>query len=610
MVLLLIQWILLVLVTVYRCDGVQVSVREDRKFAMLFQEVTLQCQYSSPSTQVPVVQWWYKSYCQDRTKDSFTLTEHLGIKGSELGASSHLDCSDSARTVRPVASGQGSSLTLAEHYKGRDIAIINKADLRIGQLLWGDSGVYYCKVIISDDVEGKSEAKVELLVLGKTGALDDLLPEFDVEIMPEWVFVSVVILGSLSFILLVGICWCQCCPYSCCCYVPCCCCPDTCCCPRHLYEAGKAAKASQYYPTGMYPPYYIPGVTTMVPVAPSTILEPKVSATPPMENSVPGVHSGYRLPANKDQDSMKIVYHVEKELAQFDPAHRSCHQSSSMSELSSLHEGDSDFRQSYRQVQRKALPAISDHDGQLDDFRAASSSQARRSTRPLHRGNREDDPQSRWNPRSEHLQRKVFRASSHTGSLDELEEFAHTYNQRGRRGDFRDPRAGLRPGAAGARAQPPLPGRPASLRRQGGSRGLAGAAARRDTGDSERRPSGRGRRTTTPSSAACWSARRAGGRAGGEDSFHSDTPSKASSKKSSSECYPSRSPSNRPEEEDPLPPYCEIVAERHRSAEPVPRPFSYTRPNPGASHTMQEHREEREKPRKVNTLLSRDSLIV
>lgn len=32
---------------------------------------------------------------------------------------------------------------------------------------WGDSGVYICKVVISDDLEGQNEASVELLVLGK-----------------------------------------------------------------------------------------------------------------------------------------------------------------------------------------------------------------------------------------------------------------------------------------------------------------------------------------------------------------------------------------------------------------------------------------------------------
>lgn len=41
-----------------------------------------------------------------------------------------------------------------------------EADLRIGELQWGDSGVYFCKVIIADDLEGRNEGQVELLVLG------------------------------------------------------------------------------------------------------------------------------------------------------------------------------------------------------------------------------------------------------------------------------------------------------------------------------------------------------------------------------------------------------------------------------------------------------------
>lgn len=107
------------------CDGVHVTVRENQKFAMLFQSVVLPCQYQTASIQTPVVQWWYKSYCRDRTRESFTLPETLGVKASELGATSHLECSDNSRTVRIVASAQGASMTLAEHYKGRDIAIIN-----------------------------------------------------------------------------------------------------------------------------------------------------------------------------------------------------------------------------------------------------------------------------------------------------------------------------------------------------------------------------------------------------------------------------------------------------------------------------------------------------
>lgn len=34
------------------------------------------------------------------------------------------------------------------------------------------------------------------------------------------------------------------------------------------------------------------------------------------------VRKGYRIQADKERDSMKVLYYVEKELAQFDPARR------------------------------------------------------------------------------------------------------------------------------------------------------------------------------------------------------------------------------------------------------------------------------------------------
>lgn len=115
--------------TVQSCNGVQVIVKDEKKFAMLFSSIVLPCHYTTHSTQTAVVQWWYKSYCTDRTRDSFTFPETLGVRVSDLGATSHLDCSDKGRTVRIVASGQGASMTLAEHYKGRDISIINSMSL-------------------------------------------------------------------------------------------------------------------------------------------------------------------------------------------------------------------------------------------------------------------------------------------------------------------------------------------------------------------------------------------------------------------------------------------------------------------------------------------------
>ncbi|XP_078142197.1 immunoglobulin-like domain-containing receptor 2 isoform X2 [Centroberyx gerrardi] len=595
------------------CDGVEVTMREKQRFAMLFQAVVLPCQYHTSSTQPPVVQWWYKSYCRDRTRDSFRFPESLGVQASDLGAASHLECSDSSRTVRIVASGQGASMTLAEHYKGRDIAIINKADLRIGELQWGDSGVYFCKVVIADDLEGKNEAQVELLVL-------------------EWVFVGSVVLGSVLFLLLAGICWCQCCPHSCCCYIRCCCCPDTCCCPRHLYEAGKMAKSGQPTQVPMYP-YYIPGVPTMAPLAPSSHVEPKIASIPSVETNLAAVRSGYRLQANQGQDSMKVLYYVEKELAQFPSAKMAALQSSSLSELSSLHDGgNTDFRHTYHTVQMKALPPIADLD-ERSVLRAAPHTRGRRHRRD--RGHQSDDElESRWNPRSEHLQRKTLSSRGRTGSLDELEEFARSYGSRPRRVEPRDraydrdylndspPRRFYGDEDDGWRRRSPSP----FLQK------------RRDTWDSDRpsRPphrqaqGGKGYDDAFLNSVLESKKRgRGGDRGAGRGDEDSDTPSKGSSRGKGSDCYYSRSPSNRPEEEDPLPPYSEVErcrrvdsnsdryriveppgTERYRTTDPAMRPFSYTRPPQATSHTLQGVREERDRNRNMSTALSRDSLIV
>ncbi|TRY59308.1 hypothetical protein DNTS_033546 [Danionella cerebrum] len=551
------SWILYILLSLQWCNGVQVIVKDEKKFAMLFSSIVLPCHYTTHSTQTAVVQWWYKSYCTDRTRDSFTFPETLGVHVSDLGGSSHLDCSDKSRTVRIVASGQGASMTLAEHYKGRDISIINKADLHIGQLQWGDSGVYFCKVIISDDLEGKNEGQVELLVQGRTGVLDDILPEFDLEIMPEWAFVGVVVLGTVLFLLLVGICWCQCCPHSCCCYVRCCCCPDTCCCPKHLYEAGKLAKSGQAPQIAMYQPYYVPGVPVVpvIPPAAPSIIEPKLSTLPPsVENN------------NATADCL--------------------------SELSSLHDGDVDFRQTYRQVQRKALPPISDH---MDEPHVRTASMGH-GLRPSHY-------------QSDHsLDEHANRGRS--GSLDELEEFAMSYGPYGRRrGEFRGTQRDFE--MSSRTREHPTSNRngPRFSREDDESdwrrrRSPPSPPKRRDTADSERYVSRQRSYDDTYLNTLLERKARGHGERSGRPDDDSDTPSKSSSKKGS-DCYQSRSPSNRPEDDDALPPYSEREAERFRTeeptgrerfrtADPAMRPFSYTRPAHGLSQTLQERREDRD----------------
>ncbi|XP_045888307.1 immunoglobulin-like domain-containing receptor 2 isoform X2 [Micropterus dolomieu] len=699
-------WIFIVCLTDVlppRCSGVHVIVRDEKRYAVLFQSVILPCQYNSVSTQTPVVQWVYKSYCRDRTRDSFNFPDNLGgglggggVKvgtggaggGYETGmTANYLNCADSSRTVRTVASISGSSITLSEHYKNRDISIINKADLRIGEVEWGDSGVYICKVVISDDLEGQNEASVELLVL-------------------EWVFVSAVALGSVLFLLLVGICWCQCCPHSCCCYVSCWCCPDTCCCPRHLYEAGKGIKTGTSTPQPAYPPYFVTGVPTMVPIAPPSLVD-KMSSVPPSDGSlltaVPmhAVGVPYRVPSPQDQDSLRVLQYVEKQLAHFNPSRSNSHQSCSLSELSSLHEGDTGFRQTYRNIQKKALPAIPDQDPQpethhfrdnripqLQCYRdnppssqryrddpnseprcchdeshpprrysddPPSSSQSRRLGRNQRQQNHsEEENHSRWNPRSEHLQRKTYRKAGRTGSLDELEEFAASYKQKVSRGvEKREEESGDYEMEILEYRQYPSyrDGPPQHYHNDENELGdssdredrprrnkkngliispLPSPKKRRGTWDSQR-PVPPPPRVSPPSTSSQEKdydgtflnsllerkAKLRGvdqGKSGARGEEDSDTPSKGSSKKSSGESsrHCSRSPSNRPEA-DPLPPYSEIQRKTDRPS-PRPLPANSRSPQPTAqspSQCLPSRREEpRDKTRKVSTLLSRDSLIV
>uniref|UniRef100_A0A8C8TCI2 Immunoglobulin-like domain containing receptor 2 n=3 Tax=Peromyscus maniculatus bairdii TaxID=230844 RepID=A0A8C8TCI2_PERMB len=437
-------------------EGLQVTVPDKKKVAMLFQPTVLRCHFSTSSHQPAVVQWKFKSYCQDRMGESLGMSSPRAqaLSKRNLEWDPYLDCLDSRRTVRVVASKQGSTVTLGDFYRGREITIVHDADLQIGKLMWGDSGLYYCIITTPDDLEGKNEDSVELLVLGRTGLLADLLPSFAVEIMPEWVFVGLVILGIFLFFVLVGICWCQCCPHSCCCYVRCPCCPDTCCCPQALYEAGKAAKAG--YPpsvSGVPGPYSIPSVP--LGGAPSSGMLMDKPHPPPLapSDSTGGSHSvrkGYRIQADKERDSMKVLYYVEKELAQFDPARRMRGRyNNTISELSSLHDDDNNFRQSFHQMRSKQFPLSGDLESNPDYWSGVMGGNSGNSRGPALEYNKEDRESFRHSqPRSksEMLSRKNFATGVPAVSMDELAAFADSYGQRSRRanGNSHEARTGSR----------------------------------------------------------------------------------------------------------------------------------------------------------------------
>ncbi|XP_016046152.2 immunoglobulin-like domain-containing receptor 2 isoform X2 [Erinaceus europaeus] len=393
-------------------EGLQVTVPDKKKVAMLFQPTVLRCHFSTSSHQPVVVQWKFKSYCQDRMGESLGMSSPRAqsLSKRNLEWDPYLDCLDSRRTVRVVASKQGSTVTLGDFYRGREVTIVHDADLQIGKLMWGDSGLYYCIITTPDDLEGKNEDSVELLVL-------------------EWVFVGLVILGIFLFFVLVGICWCQCCPHSCCCYIRCPCCPESCCCPQALYEAGKAAKAG-------YPPsvFGVPGPYTILPVplggAPSSGMLKDKLHPPPLapSDSIGGSHSvrkGYRIQADKERDSMKVLYYVEKELAQFDPARRMRNRyNNTISELSSLHDEDNNFRHSYHQMRSKQFSHDLESNPEYWQGVIGGSSGTNRGASAREYSKEEQDSFRHSQPRSksEMLSRKSFAPGVPAVSMDELAE--------------------------------------------------------------------------------------------------------------------------------------------------------------------------------------------
>ncbi|XP_057171327.1 immunoglobulin-like domain-containing receptor 2 isoform X6 [Ursus arctos] len=330
-------WIALFWLTAM-ADGLQVTVLDKKKVAMLFQPTVLRCHFSTSSHQPAVVQWKFKSYCQDRMGESLGMSSPRAqsLSKRNLEWDPYLDCLDSRRTVRVVASKQGSTVTLGEFYRGREITIVHDADLQIGKLMWGDSGLYYCIITTPDDLEGKNEDLAELLVL---------------------------------------------------------------------------------------------------------------------------VRKGYRIQADKERDSMKVLYYVEKELAQFDPARRMRGRyNNTISELSSLHEEDSNFRQAYHQMRSKQFPVSGDLESNPDYWSGVMGGSSGASRGPsameYNKEDRESYRYSQQRSKSEMLSRKNFAAGMPAVSMDELAAFADSYGARSRRadGDSHEARGGGRFERSDARA--------------------------------------------------------------------------------------------------------------------------------------------------------------
>ncbi|XP_020666357.1 immunoglobulin-like domain-containing receptor 2 isoform X5 [Pogona vitticeps] len=495
-------------------EALDVMVPEKKRVAMLFQPVVLRCHFSTSSTQPAVIQWRFKSYCQDR------MGEALGVVSAGIQAVNkrnlewdpYLDCLDNRRTVRAVASKQGSSVTIGEFYKGRDVTIVHDADLHIGKLMWGDSGLYYCLIITPDDVEGKNEESVELLVL---------------------------------------------------------------------------------------------------------------------------VRKGYRIQTDKDRDSMKVLYYVEKELAQFDPARRMRERyNNTISELSSLHDENGSFRQPYRQVRRKPLPPSGDMDGDAEYWAGVVSGggMSRPQTCSDYREERGSFKFSQQRSKSEMLSRKSFSLGMPAVSMDELAAFAESYSQHarhtgGRQESRRFERSGSR-GTHGGSVQHPGDSDNYYSKRRGGNRepltdsgqGWAYSPSRRHTQEEKhlprlvcRTPGG----SQKHDHSYLTSALERKSRSYDEGGEHNETPSKLSSQSSQrggtyyawsppstyqrgqQQPQQQQQPPQQEEGEDTLPPYSEMELNRgssYRSRE--------------QSNLSASDKKRKKEPKKTNEFPTRMSLVV
>ncbi|CAN2388064.1 tricellular tight junction assembly [Pristimantis euphronides] len=370
------------------CSAMQVTVQNPFNVILLFQSITLRCDYDTNSQMPPLVTWKYKSFCKDRIADAFSPSSVDSTANNlmqKAGFNPYVECQDNTRTVRIVGTKQGNTVTLENFYQGRKISINNKADLTIDQTAWGDGGVYYCTVSSAQDLSGNNEAYAELLVLGRTSKGSEVLPGFEIDNMEDWLFVVLILLAGFLLFLLIGICWCQCCPHTCCCYMSCPCCPEKCCCPRALYEAGKAATSgipSMYAPSVYAPSMYSHPSQVKVPPPGSVVkmyngydydaassVGGHSSQVPLIrDNDAPvSVRSGYRIQANQQDDSMRVLYYMEKELANFDPTRPGpqngrFENASAMSEVSSLHEDDrrNNLRNDIGRLRNQAMPPIQD----------------------------------------------------------------------------------------------------------------------------------------------------------------------------------------------------------------------------------------------------------
>lgn len=218
-------WLLLFTWLPAGCLSLLVTVQHTERYVTLFASIVLKCDYTtSAQLQDVVVTWRFKSFCKDPIFDYYSASYQAALS---LGQDPSNDCNDNQREVRIVAQRRGQNEpVLGVDYRQRKITIQNRADLVINEVMWWDHGVYYCTIEAPGDTSGDPDKEVKLIVL-------------------HWLTVIFIILGAILLLILIGVCWCQCCPQYCCCYIRCPCCPTRCCCPEEVLARHRYLKQAR-----------------------------------------------------------------------------------------------------------------------------------------------------------------------------------------------------------------------------------------------------------------------------------------------------------------------------------------------------------------------------
>ncbi|XP_064376498.1 immunoglobulin-like domain-containing receptor 1 isoform X2 [Dromaius novaehollandiae] len=220
------------------CLSLLVTVQDAERYTTLFANVVLKCDYStSAQLQDVVVTWRFKSFCKDPIFDYYSVSYQASLA---LGQDPSNDCSDSQRKVRIVIQKYGQNEpVLGVDYRQRKITIQN-----------------------------------------------------------HWLTVLLIIFGGLLLLLLIGVCWCQCCPQYCCCHIPCVCCPKRCCCNEEALEQHRFMKQARALAPWMSPNMFYRGGDRNSQLS-SYQLNPLLQRDVSLQSSIPLVQPQGQLSSNK-----------------------------------------------------------------------------------------------------------------------------------------------------------------------------------------------------------------------------------------------------------------------------------------------------------------------